>query len=894
MITLASGDVLAAKAGTGSVITVSLKLDAITPATAANSFQTAQAVLAAATTTIYVSTSVQTVIREMSLVNTSGSDVTGVTFYLNTNLTSTQLTSGFTIPANGMATYCDGALRIFSAAGLVLSTTSLLLTGDVTGSGSGTIATTLANIPNDVAMAGDLLSTAIAAPATPAAGKGRVYVDSTSKNIAVKDDAGVVKHGVQTKAAVASNFLTAISDAGVVSAAQPAASDVSGLATIATSGSANDLTAGTLLAGRFPALTGDVTTVAGSLAATIAANAVTNAKTATMAAHTYKGNITGSTAVPTDIGAAALVADLVTNGGLVEGLSNVIDVTQTGPYVVNAVLPGNTAANNNTFIAAILTAAPTGSTIFFPGGTYSFASKITVPAKVFTFAGQGSNLTGGYTLLNWSSNVGDNLIQLTGGNWYTQFYNLTMTVTASQTAGAAIAIGDNVSCNINDCTFAGQGATTFFNVLDFTGTSSGENTVISNVTISKFTNIGINISGALTSPVLFAVVISGQWGTSTQCAAAGVQIQNAGAVLIDDCDVIGCVNNLLINPTTSIVVASVYVMNTYFDNSLGSCIKITGLGASVRCRFIACSFTTSNAGTAFSAVEITTTVTAGAQGIDFENCSILNTFGTTGTTNGFLITGAADFSIIACRIAAWTNGINITPFNSNGKTQPMIEDNTIGPTGGYGANSVGILLNAGAVQYGAIMIQNNQLQGNTTPMTDSSTIATSTQKIISGNGGLVSGTSKTVANVATVTTTVETIVLQLPIPANSLTVGQIFRVTLAYHPLATSIITARARVGTAGTTGDTAVQTLSATPLTQATMRFASALLVVTAVGASATVMGTGFEMIHAGSPAIGAGGVVPTNSIAFNSTVANFLSISLQNTTSTTTSVYVGLLEAI
>src|SRR6185503_12648476 len=64
-------------------------------------------------------------------------------------------------------------------------------------------------------------------PATPAAGKGRIYIDSTAKNIAVKDDAGVVKHGVQSKSAVSTNFLTAISDAGVVSAAQPTDADLS-------------------------------------------------------------------------------------------------------------------------------------------------------------------------------------------------------------------------------------------------------------------------------------------------------------------------------------------------------------------------------------------------------------------------------------------------------------------------------------------------------------------------------------------------------------------------------------------------------------------------------------------------------------------------------------------
>jgi len=118
------------------------------------------------------------------------------------------LTSGQIIKGNGAADITVGNLA-----------------GDVTTSGSMT--TVLANIPNDTPMAGDLLATAVAAPATPATGKGRIYVDSTAKNIAVKDDAGVVKHGVQSKSAVASNFLTAISDAGVVTAAQPTDADLS-------------------------------------------------------------------------------------------------------------------------------------------------------------------------------------------------------------------------------------------------------------------------------------------------------------------------------------------------------------------------------------------------------------------------------------------------------------------------------------------------------------------------------------------------------------------------------------------------------------------------------------------------------------------------------------------
>lgn len=51
-----------------------------------------------------------------------------------------------------------------------------------------------------------------------------------------------------------------------------------GLASVAASGSAADLTSGTLPDARMPALTGDVTTAVGTVATTIAANAVTTAK----------------------------------------------------------------------------------------------------------------------------------------------------------------------------------------------------------------------------------------------------------------------------------------------------------------------------------------------------------------------------------------------------------------------------------------------------------------------------------------------------------------------------------------------------------------------------------------------------------------------------------------
>jgi hypothetical protein len=112
--------------------------------------------------------------------------------------------------------------------GSVGATQMPALTGAVTMPAGSTV-TTLASISNDVAMAGDLLATNIAAPATPGAGSTRIYVDQTQKILSAKNDAGTISSTVVPSSGSAGQFATGIGANGVVSYATPAAPNFSAL-----------------------------------------------------------------------------------------------------------------------------------------------------------------------------------------------------------------------------------------------------------------------------------------------------------------------------------------------------------------------------------------------------------------------------------------------------------------------------------------------------------------------------------------------------------------------------------------------------------------------------------------------------------------------------------------
>jgi len=135
------------------------------------------------------------------------------------------------------------------------------------------------------------------------------------------------------------------------------------LAAIAYSGSASDLVSGTVPAARMPALTGDVTTTAGSTTTTIAPGAVSNAKLRNSAATSVIGRATNTSGSPADIAATAdgqvlqRIAGALTFATLNVGAfyDTVIDYTFTSSFDnVNLGTLGT-----NTYVRCAITGGPT-------------------------------------------------------------------------------------------------------------------------------------------------------------------------------------------------------------------------------------------------------------------------------------------------------------------------------------------------------------------------------------------------------------------------------------------------------------------------------------------------------------------------------------------------------
>lgn len=177
--------------------------------------------------------------------------------------------------------------------------------------------------------------------------------------------------GIQSYAAVTNQWINTISTSGVPSSTQPAFTNISG----------------SVAASQMPALTGDVTTSAGTVATTIASHAVSNAKFRQSAALSVVGNSTNTTADVADIAGTANQALVVNNAGtaLSFGALNLASgsaVTGVLPNANTTATSANTASTivardaSNNFSAGTITASLTGHAsldLALTGGTMSGA-----------------------------------------------------------------------------------------------------------------------------------------------------------------------------------------------------------------------------------------------------------------------------------------------------------------------------------------------------------------------------------------------------------------------------------------------------------------------------------------------------------------------------------------
>lgn len=571
---------------------------------------------------------------------------------------------------------------------------------------------------------------------------------------------------------------------------------------------------------------------------------------------------------------------------------------------------GDDATDNLSHWNTMISTIPNNSVVYFPPGTYRFSAEATINVdKHLQFKGAGAQVS----VLKTTSTTA-NLVNITGAAanaWYNTFADLGFQSSVTKTAGAhlGINVATAIGIDIRRCAFTGH-----FIGIDAQGAQAGNVSVWDSITIGSpaVNGRGIRINGNTINVVISNTTINGVPNAGAIAGSANIEINQSGAVQIYGCDLIGAVNSLLLNAnqggTTSI--AAIYCNNTFFDQSGGSTIKVTGANITNRIKFSQCGVAAGIIGS--PAIEIAGTgtgtiggATAAPAGISIMECDIYYAPGAS-TSAGILITGAQDVLIQNNRITGFSGtggaGINCTSTSPLGATSVQILGNRIGPNGNFTpGNTVGIQITAGAAAYGGYSICDNDLRGSVTPIVDSGGLAISGgNKNIARNLGTSDGTragagwpgqSGIIAAVGSTFTTTEVIMAQVWAPPNTLKVGTLIRAQLITGISATGTTTCKIRIGTVGSaTGDASLVIVGPSTASGAAAAVKVDILdCVNVIGATATHIGSG--SVVAG--ATGFAGPVPVAASTFNSTVGNWVTFTALCSAGTST-VRAALLEII
>jgi hypothetical protein len=489
----------------------------------------------------------------------------------------------------------------------------------------------------------------------------------------------------------------------------------------------------------------------------------------------------------------------------------------SGVYsVINfGITTANSAATNLSAWNTLMGSIPDNATVSFPpsASPYQFSGTLAIPS------GKHLRVTGSSNQKSIIATTSATADIFSVGDWYNEFNGLKFTSTVPRTAGAAITSGNNVAVNVYNCDFDAQ----WDGIVYTGGVNAGNLAVVSNCGFTATLNRGIVLDGTNANTIIEKVVMDGTLAQQN----VGLELLQCGSVLVSNSDFIRAVNNLRFNPATPNGVFSAYFVNVFFDTSSAASVLFTGTGNVQRVKFTNCWFSGSVTGCEFASTAATLPTA-----IDFINCDI---FGN--SARGIYAHGVQDFTVTNCRIAGNTTAGVETVASTGSVTKFNLANNSICPTAGFGANGIGILINAGT--YGGYAIKNNDLRSNTTNnLTDSGTVATTDLKIINDNfGHIITGAIGNLATTASVGSLTEGVLLATRVPAKAATAGQVFRVRAIGNTSAASTLTFRVRVGTSGSTTD-AQCWLSVTSASIATNNRAGfdGLLTVRAAGSSGTV----------------------------------------------------------
>ena len=409
-------------------------------------------------------------------------------------------------------------------------------------------------------------------------------------------------------------------------------------------------------------------------------------KTKSGAGNTFT-NIPASAVVST----IAKVFDVLTYGAKCDG------VTDDTTSIQSAITAAQTATGTTPY--------PPTLVVLPPGTCIVNSAALTISANAVSFKGAGM-----YSTTLSANNTAYDMLNVSGGG-YATISDLTIKNFGTGNTHTAINNIGSSQWVIQNVQIGG-----YQNGLNVTG--SAEFTA-SNIIIpaQPASGIGINFSGNNQIARVLNSIISGT-GSGTAPAAC-IKITGGAAYDLVANELEHCNYSLLVQPSASTAVYSIHSTGNWYDTSITDGVLLDGSASGAlitRMSFVGDWFSSSASGSGLELKGV-------AKGVQITNAQIFaNAVDGINIDSGATITG---FTVNGSLIA----GNTTAGITTNGVGGGTVTGNDIGTSADFGVNGTGVILGSGSGQW---TINDNNLAGNTTALTNSS--GATTNSILNNNG----------------------------------------------------------------------------------------------------------------------------------------------------------------